>query len=73
MKIISTWRQICAGGKDAATCKGDGGGPLVNKGNGGRWYLIGIASYGYGCGQMATVYTKTSAYRDWITESLRKN
>jgi len=35
VKIISTRKQICAGKKDVGTCKGDGGGPLVKKGNGG--------------------------------------
>jgi secreted trypsin-like serine protease len=63
--------MLCAGypkgGKDS--CGGDGGRPLV-------WYLnskptlVGVVSFGQGCALTNTygVYTRVSAYRDWIDE-----
>uniref|UniRef100_A0A1A9UPB4 limulus clotting factor C n=1 Tax=Glossina austeni TaxID=7395 RepID=A0A1A9UPB4_GLOAU len=66
---------ICAGfvvgGKD--TCKGDSGGPLMipelYKGIT-RYYLIGIVSYGHGCGQAPGIYISTQYWMDWIIEQI---
>lgn len=59
--------QVCAGvsggGKD--TCQGDSGGPLVAKNPNNLWYLIGLTSWGYGCGD-GGVYTRTSGYESWV-------
>lgn len=63
--------MLCAGyrkgGKDS--CGGDSGGPLV-------WYLnskptlVGVVSFGAGCAleKKYGVYSRVSAYRDWIDE-----
>jgi secreted trypsin-like serine protease len=63
-------RQIGAGvpyvgGKDS--CQGDSGGPLMFNSNG-QWHLSGITSYGHDCarGNFPGVYTRTSAYLNWI-------
>ncbi|KAJ6632927.1 Trypsin-7 [Pseudolycoriella hygida] len=61
-----TPNMICAGlhrkgGKDA--CQGDSGGPMVAHGK-----LFGIISWGFGCARpnFPGVYTKVSAFRNWI-------
>ncbi|XP_008579100.1 PREDICTED: transmembrane protease serine 11G-like, partial [Galeopterus variegatus] len=62
--------MICAGfltGKLDA-CEGDSGGPLVISRGRNIWYLIGIVSWGIGCGKenKPGLYTKVTYYRDWI-------
>lgn len=62
--------QICAGfvqgGKDS--CQGDSGGPLVTFDQSGCPYQIGVVSRGFGCARPNAfgVYTRISAYADWI-------
>jgi secreted trypsin-like serine protease len=58
--------QVCAGvsGANKDTCQGDSGGPLIVQRNG-LWYLLGITSWGYGCGD-GGVYARPSAYRPWV-------
>ncbi|EYF06132.1 serine protease [Chondromyces apiculatus] len=62
--------MICAGlaegGKD--TCQGDSGGPLVDET---RSQLLGITSWGYGCGQQNRpgVYTRVGNYVSWIQQN----
>ncbi len=65
--------QICASSTtgDEDSCQGDSGGPLVlnmvNYGN----VLVGLVSFGPGCGLDDTpgVYTDVAYYRDWITQA----
>ncbi|PTN36128.1 trypsin-like serine protease [Desulfonatronum sp. SC1] len=70
---VITENMICAGfaegGKDA--CQGDSGGPLVRTVMPGWHMLIGVVIYGEGCAQPDAygVYTKVSAYCDWLKET----
>jgi hypothetical protein len=66
--------MVCAGfqtgGVDA--CFGDSGGPLVVPADADRtsWFLVGIVSWGEGCGRRRspTVYTEIAAQLDWLAE-----
>lgn len=65
--------HVCAGyqsgGKDS--CQGDSGGPLVRVIDN-KYELVGIVSFGYGCGQPGApgVYTRVASYIDWIKVNL---
>lgn len=54
--------MIAAGSKGRDTCQGDSGGPMFKKAHG-RYYQIGITSFGAGCGAPGYpgVYTETNA------------
>ncbi|XP_058519824.1 transmembrane protease serine 4 isoform X4 [Ochotona princeps] len=60
--------MLCAGipGGGVDTCQGDSGGPLMYHSS--QWQVVGIVSWGHGCGSPSTpgVYTKVAAYLDWI-------
>ncbi|XP_064899747.1 transmembrane protease serine 12 isoform X2 [Columba livia] len=67
--------MLCAGSRTGGidTCQGDSGGPLAcyhpatNK-----HYLVGIASFGVGCGRpkFPGIYVRLSQYRTWINMEL---
>ncbi|XP_070596615.1 transmembrane protease serine 12-like [Erythrolamprus reginae] len=70
-----TLNMICAGfpygGIDS--CQGDSGGPLACYLPTAKFYLIGITSFGHGCGRQRFpgVYAKTINYIRWINKYLR--
>lgn len=66
-------QQYCAigkrqkSGKRGDSCIGDSGGPLHYTDHGAdRFYLVGITSFGLGCGESASIYTRVASYLDWI-------
>ncbi|XP_058522636.1 transmembrane protease serine 11B [Ochotona princeps] len=68
---LVTETMLCAGymsGK-ADACQNDSGGPLAYPDSRNIWHLVGIVSWGDGCGKKYKpgVYTRVTSYRDWIT------
>uniref|UniRef100_A0A6I8S8S7 Vitamin K-dependent protein C n=1 Tax=Xenopus tropicalis TaxID=8364 RepID=A0A6I8S8S7_XENTR len=65
--------MLCAGqlGHIQDACYGDSGGPMVTK-FGETWFLVGLVSWGEGCGRLNNfgVYTKVSRYLDWIAQKM---
>ncbi|XP_077457013.1 tissue-type plasminogen activator [Stigmatopora argus] len=71
-----TPNMLCAGdtrGLDDA-CKGDSGGPLVCRNND-KMTLMGVISWGDGCGQRDKpgVYTRVTRYINWIQGKMADN
>ncbi|XP_076751026.1 trypsin-1-like [Xylocopa sonorina] len=70
--------NICTGPLSGgyAACNGDAGGPLILHNGGGNTELIGIVSWGIvPCGIVGapSVYTKVSAFDDWILDTIANN
>lgn len=62
--------QVCAGGPNKDTCQGDSGGPLVYFNQATKnWELIGLTSWGFGCGG-GGVYNRVQPYRSWIETTM---
>lgn len=63
--------MICAGSKDQDSCQGDSGGPLRDASSN---ELVGIVSFGIGCGQEGYpgVNTRVSRFTPWIKETVKK-
>ena len=50
-------------------CHGDSGGPLMcQRCENCNWYIAGIVSFGYECGQTFGVYTSVTLYETWINQ-----
>lgn len=70
--------HLCAGpidesGDGRGTCVGDSGGPLHCNMRDGRWYLVGITSFGSGCAKpgIPDVFTRLTNYTQWIANTVR--
>ncbi|XP_069170879.1 trypsin-like isoform X2 [Procambarus clarkii] len=70
--------QLCAGAPGRDSCGGDSGGPLFEKLKSGQaceQTVVGLVSFGPGCGGQNAigVYTRVSAFLDWITGYIAPN
>ncbi|XP_035269943.1 proproteinase E-like [Anguilla anguilla] len=69
--------MVCAGGDIRSGCNGDSGGPLNCQGRDGRWYVQGVTSFvsSRGCNtiQKPTVFTRTSSFSQWISDTMLYN
>jgi len=73
---VDSDKMICAGYDEDAfqekdACQGDSGGPLMcQRCDSCTWYVAGVTSFGKGCATKGFygVYTKVSAYEDWIAD-----
>ncbi|XP_056364294.1 chymotrypsin-C-like [Oenanthe melanoleuca] len=70
--------MVCAGGDGVVSgCNGDSGGPLNCQRDDGIWEVDGIVSFGSGLScnlaKKPTVFTRVSAYIDWINEKISAN
>ncbi|XP_030016002.1 serine protease 56 [Sphaeramia orbicularis] len=70
--------MLCAGYLSGGidSCQGDSGGPLIYQDRiSGRFQLYGITSWGDGCGEKGKpgVYTRVSAFSDWIQAEIQKS
>ncbi|XP_046457601.1 chymotrypsinogen A-like isoform X2 [Daphnia pulex] len=59
--------NICVKSEEQQPCVSDVGSPLVVQSSPGTWTVIGIHSYGQGCG-VSGLKTRVSAFRTWIDQ-----
>lgn len=64
---------FCAYKRGYDACQGDSGGGFVSPLNG-RWFLLGIISFGIGCGKPGVpgVYTDIRRYLPWIAQKVKE-
>ncbi|XP_061100017.1 serine protease 56 [Conger conger] len=77
-KDLVTNTMFCAGYLSGGidSCQGDSGGPLIYPDRiSGRFQLYGITSWGDGCGEKGKpgVYTRVTAFSDWILGEIQKS
>ncbi|KAM9032189.1 vitamin K-dependent protein C isoform X1 [Sarcophilus harrisii] len=66
--------MLCAGilGDRRDACEGDSGGPMITEFRG-TWFLVGLVSWGEGCGRPNNfgIYTKVSQYLSWMQDHIK--
>lgn len=71
--MLSTPRALFTHPFSLFLSKGDSGGPLVCQARDNLWQLVGVTSWGSGCGQSNRpgVYTKVSSLLPWIYSKMQ--
>uniref|UniRef100_A0A671LVB8 Peptidase S1 domain-containing protein n=1 Tax=Sinocyclocheilus anshuiensis TaxID=1608454 RepID=A0A671LVB8_9TELE len=77
-KELLTNTMFCAGYLSGGidSCQGDSGGPLIFQDRlSGRFQLFGVTSWGDGCGERGKpgVYTRVTAFSDWVMTEIQKS
>lgn len=70
MLLALDYKNISDDTDNVDSCTGDSGGPLFYKQQEENT-LVGIVSWGIGCGLLPGVYTRMSMFVDWITETIK--
>lgn len=69
--------EICAGSPAGAkdSCYGDSGGPLVVADDSGKYYQVGVVSWGSQCGNpvLPGVYNKLARFQPWVADQMKAN
>ncbi|GFS40422.1 proclotting enzyme [Nephila pilipes] len=71
-EVPITAANICAGDGDKDACRGDSGGPLMMAHTDGKFYLVGIVSFGKKCAEPGVpgVYCRISNFLEWIEQQV---
>ncbi|GFY73834.1 proclotting enzyme [Trichonephila inaurata madagascariensis] len=71
-EVPITSANVCAGDGDKDACRGDSGGPLMLAHTDGKFYLVGIVSFGKKCADPGVpgVYCRISHFLDWIEQQV---
>ncbi|XP_042899849.1 proclotting enzyme [Parasteatoda tepidariorum] len=74
-EVPITGANLCAGDGDKDACRGDSGGPLMLAHQDGKFYLIGLVSFGKKCAEPGVpgVYTRITNFLDWIERNVENS